>query len=164
MQDMPQIQYEKIDVGGENPQSASLTAPLLKGLNAIEAIKDEIKKNKILYYYINKPYICVFSEKDNKSYCIENILEFKDIFEDESILKCGYKQKEDYILLKQLGIDGKNLMFDTQIAGYILNSNINKYGVEYLANEYLNFDIDKYISDIVGVPRWSSAKCTIKFI
>ena len=36
-------------------------------------------------------------------------------------------------------------MFDVSIAGYILNSNINKYTIEYLANEYLKFDIDEIV-------------------
>ena len=119
-------------------------------MSALNKIKEEIKENKILYYYINKQirHICVFSEKDDKAYCIKDILEFKDIFEDSNILKCGYKQKEDYIFLKNLNIDVKNLMFDIEIAGYILNSNINKYTIEYLANEYIQFDVDAYISSL----------------
>lgn len=36
-------------------------------------------------------------------------------------------------------------MFDIEIAGYILNSNINKYTIEYLAEEYIKFNIDEYI-------------------
>lgn len=81
--------------------------------------------------------ITIFSEKDNKAYFIKDTLLLKEIFEDAEILKIGYKQKEDYILLKQAGIEAKNLMFDIEIAGYILNSNISKYSIEYLANEYL---------------------------
>ena len=63
------------------------------------------------------------------------------LFEDKKILKIGYKQKKDYILLKQIGIIPQNLMFDIEIAGYLLNSNINKYSIEYLASEYLNLDM-----------------------
>ena len=142
---LPDIQYEKT----ENEEQ-------------INKIKEDIRKNKILYYYINKEtaHICAFSEQEGKSYCISNILEFKEIFEDADILKCGYKQKTDYILLKQLDINVKNLMFDIEIAGYILNSNINKYTIEYLANEYLQFEIDEYISDTVGVDVNTSSKET----
>lgn len=64
-------------------------------------------------------------------------MKFKEVFEDSKILKIGYKQEKDYILLKQNGINAQNLMFDIEIAGYILNSNISKYSIEYLANEYL---------------------------
>ena len=38
-------------------------------------------------------------------------------------------------------------MFDIQIAGYILNSNINKYTIEYLSNEYLEIDINDFMQD-----------------
>ena len=91
--------------------------------------------------------ITLFSEKDNKSYRIDDIKQFRDIFENDEILKIGYKQKEDYILLKQEGINPKNLMFDIEIAGYILNSTINKYTIEYLSDEYLKFNLEKYLNE-----------------
>ena len=37
-------------------------------------------------------------------------------------------------------------MFDIEIAGYILNSTNNKYTIEYLSNEYLDFDIESYLN------------------
>ena len=37
-------------------------------------------------------------------------------------------------------------MFDIEIAGYILNSTISKYSIEYLANEYLSFDLEEYLN------------------
>ena len=89
----------------------------------------------------------IYSPKTNKCFSIENIQDFKDIFEDKNILKCSYKQKEEFIILWNKGIEAKNLMFDIAIAGYILNSNINKYTIEYLANEYINFDIAEYLSN-----------------
>ena len=39
-------------------------------------------------------------------------------------------------------------MFDTEIAGYILNSNVSKYPLEYLANEYMEFDIEAYLAEM----------------
>ena len=110
-------------------------------------IKDTIANDKIMYYYLNKNDFIIYIEKDNLCYNIQNILDFKDIFENSDILKCGYKQKEEYIQLWKNGIEAKNLMFDISIAGYILNSNINKYTIEYLANEYLGFDINEYMSE-----------------
>lgn len=116
----------------------------------INKLIKEIKENKKIFYYlvtkntddnkiINKQIlgITIYSEADKKSYFIRNIKQFKEIFENIEILKIGYKLKEDYILLKQEKINPKNLMFDIEIAGYILNSNISKYSIEYLSNEYL---------------------------
>ena len=114
--------------------------------DTLEELKQEIIASKIMYYYLENDSFAVFSEKSNKSYYISKIEDLKEIFENENILKCGYKQKEEYMLLWKNNIDAKNLMFDISIAGYILNSNINKYTIEYLANEYLSFDIDEYLS------------------
>ncbi|MCL2382730.1 MAG: hypothetical protein FWC79_00750 [Oscillospiraceae bacterium] len=111
-------------------------------------IKEAINKDKKIYYYLSNEEISIFIPENNKSYCSKNISDFKEIFENKDILKCGYKQKEDYMLLKGQGIEVDNLMFDVEIAGYILNSNINKYPLEYLSNEYLNFDIEGYMADM----------------
>ena len=64
----------------------------------------------------------IYSEINKKAYFIKDVRRFKEIFEDKEILKIGYKQKEDFILLKQEKINPQNLMFDISIAGYILNS------------------------------------------
>ena len=118
----------------------------------IKEIKKEIISKKIMHYYLDDKDFVIYLEKNNKCYYINKLMEFKDIFEDKNILKCGYKQKEEYILLWKNNINAQNLMFDISIAGYILNSNINKYTIEYLSNEYLNFDIDEYLNSI-GIPQ-----------
>ena len=130
-------------------------------LDKINNLSNQIKENKRIFYYLNVENndnnkiiskkitgITVFSENDKKSYLIKDIEIFKDIFENNEILKIGYKQKEDYILLKQEGIKPQNLMFDIEIAGYILNSTISKYTIEYLANEYMKFDLEEYLNQI----------------
>ena len=110
-------------------------------------LKQEIQENKVIYYYLTEEKFIIYSPKTNKCFSVENVQDFKDIFEDKNILKCSYKQKEEFIILWNKGIEAKNLMFDIAIAGYILNSNINKYTIEYLANEYINFDIAEYLSN-----------------
>lgn len=122
----------------------------INNLEKIDFLIQEILKSKKIFYYLNveKSFnndiieekiigITIYLEKENKAYFIKDILLFKKIFENKEILKIGYKQKKDYILLKQIGIAVRNLMFDIEIAGYILNSNISKYTIEYLSNEYL---------------------------
>ena len=122
-----------------------------------ELLKEITQKKQMFYYLIEKngsgiiksdiEGIAVYSENKKKSYLINNIEPFKAVFEDIDILKVGYKQKRDYILLKQIGIEAKNLMFDVEIAGYLLNSNISKYTIEYLAEEYLKIDVSDYINN-----------------
>ncbi len=110
-------------------------------------LKQEIQENKAMYYYLTEEKFIIYSPKTNKCFFVENVQDFKDIFEDKDVLKCSYKQKEEFIILWDKGIEAKNLMFDIAIAGYILNSNINKYTIEYLSNEYINFDIAEYLSN-----------------
>ena len=110
-------------------------------------LKQEIQENKAMYYYLTEEKFIIYSSKTNKCFSVENVQDFKDIFEDKNILKCSYKQKEEFIILWNKGIEAKNLMFDIAIAGYILNSNINRYTIEYLSNEYINFDISEYLSN-----------------
>jgi DNA polymerase-1 len=128
----------------------------------INNIKELIKKEKVMYYYLETKDLSIEEKTDeiifkkiknlsiyiDKAYYTSDISGFRDIFEDENILKCGYKQKEDHILLKQIGINPSNFMFDIEIAGYILNSNITKYSIEYLANNYLGLNIDEYLSNL----------------
>lgn len=128
--------------------------------NQIDKLLQEIDETKKMYYYIIEKEkqgegilsaviegITIYSEKDNKAYLIKNIETLKPIFENKEILKISYKQKRDYILLKQIGIEPHNLMFDVEIAGYLLNSNISKYTIEYLSEEYLKVNTDALIKE-----------------
>lgn len=84
------------------------------------------EKNEV--YYINKPEV-----------------EFlKRIFEDKDIEKYGFEMNYVYILLKQIGIDVKNLKFDVAIAAYILNSSDGKYPLDKIIEQYLEIDISDF--------------------
>lgn len=137
---------------------------VLEDVSILEKIKDkfyyyfetEDKENNSLHessiqkpIIINKKIINVKFAFENKIYSMDfekNYNELKKIFEDESILKIGYEQKQDYILLKQAGIHSKNFMYDVKIAAYLLNSNSNQYKMKDLAFNYLNLDLDDLIN------------------
>ena len=133
----------------------------LEDKEKVNEIIKEINKNKIIYYLIEQKdsnneklimkkeieAISIYSENDNKVYYIivnNNMNKFKEIFESNDIIKCGYELKEDIILLKQLGIEAQNMSFDIKIAAYILNSVTNQYSIKTLADTYLNINIDNY--------------------
>lgn len=122
-------------------------------------IIENIKNQKVIYYYFEKEekqntdliikskikYINIYDKEKNFVYNIEFKQEnFKDIFENKEILKCGHKIKIDYILLKQENITPENMMYDAEIAAYILNSTINAYSLEEIAKQYLELDISEY--------------------
>ena len=123
----------------------------------IEKIKTTIKEQKTMYFFVeteevNKPEliiekqiksISVYDKQTNTSYYIrkKHLNEFKEIWEDKDILKCSIQLKETYILLLQENIEPQNLMFDVEIAGYILNSISNAHTIQDLAYLYLQADI-----------------------
>lgn len=128
----------------------------------VEKIIKTIKGNKEIIYYIDKAEenqtnsiikqkikgISIFNSKENLCYYISlnnnKIQMFKDIFEDINIKKIGYKQKIDYILLKECGINATEFYYDIEIAAYIINPIENKYNIEKLAIDYLKLDINEY--------------------
>ena len=90
--------------------------------------------------------ISIYSE--NKIYYIASHEGFqeqlKSIFEDEKIEKYGYDLAQDYILLKQIGITMKNIVYDAKIAAYILNPT-SKYTIDVIARDYLEIDNAEYL-------------------
>lgn len=123
-----------------------------------QEILEKIRDQKELYYYfettedydariIKKKIkkINLYSKPEKKVYAMNFEPEnFKEIFENPEILKCGYQIKDDYILLKQAGIEAKNMMFDTRIARYLLNSGANLYALEEIAKQQLDLEIEDY--------------------
>ena len=93
--------------------------------------------------------ISSYKENENTVYSFdfEQVKEYvKNVFENEEILKIGYKTKIDYIALKEQGIEAKNLLRDVKIAGYLLNSATNQYGLDVLAKEYLDIEKADYLA------------------
>ena len=90
--------------------------------------------------------ISIYSE--NKIYYIASHEGFqeqlKSIFEDEKIEKYGYDLAQDYILLKQIGITMKNIVYDAKIAAYILNPT-SKYTIDVITRDYLEIDNAEYL-------------------
>ena len=122
--------------------------------------RDIFENDEKIYYYfekietskkliIKKEIKNLYLAKENKVYVLDFELNkdyIKEIFEDKNILKVGYEQKVDYIILKENGINPENLMYDIRIAGYLLNSVSNAYSIEELARLYLNIDFSSYSS------------------
>lgn len=131
----------------------------------IDNIISKIKENKQIIYYLDKELqkestniinkkinaVSIILEKTVYYINIENqeeIIKFKKIFESEEIEKVSYKIKEDYIILREHGINMQNLSFDIEIAAYLLNPTASKYAIENIANDYLGLDINEYIESL----------------
>ena len=120
---------------------------------------DKIKKEKIIYYYlekedandlsliINKKFKNIYVYIENDGIVYNTSFEkdvWKDLFENKDILKCSHKIKTDYVILKQIGINPENMMYDAEIAAYLLNSVTNAYTIEDIASVYLDMDMIDY--------------------
>lgn len=129
----------------------------------ISEVLRNIENEKIMYYYFETEehkednsliikekikYVNIYIEKENKVYNIEFSKEIlKKVFENKEILKCGNKIKRDYILLKQNDITPENMMYDAEIALYVINSISGAYSIEEIANQYLNLDISNFYAE-----------------
>ena len=124
----------------------------------IRELVDTIKKEKELIYYlgkendfnseniIKKKILNLSIYNNNSVYYIEDInvilSYFKELFENNEIKKIGIKQKEDYILLKQIGINIENMYYDVEIAAYIIDSIQNKFEINEIIKQYLGININ----------------------
>lgn len=134
---------------------------------SIKECLEKVKKlGKIIFYFgledTQKQYqiiksdissICIYNYEENQVYYINKkgqeeqfINMIKDIFEDEKIEKYGYEINNIYIILKQMGITIKNIKYDVTVGAYILNPSDGKYPIDGLCEEYLEINVDDYLS------------------
>ena len=90
--------------------------------------------------------IAIYNEKN--IYYMKRTQEFeeklKKVFEDEKIEKYGYNLAQDYILLKQIGITMKSIVYDAKIAAYILDPT-SKYEIDIIVRDYLEINNDELL-------------------
>ncbi len=80
---------------------------------------------------------------------IKKILdEFRNVLEDERILKSGQNIKFDIIVLKNYGLELKGEVFDTMLAHYLIQPE-QRHNMDYLAEVYLNYKPVK-IENLIG--------------
>ena len=131
-----------------------------KHFEIVETTKiPNLKENKLYYFLqtkesdnlediIKKEITGISLYSENKIYYIGSHDGFKEqlknIFEDEQIEKYGYDLAQDYILLKQIGITMKNIVYDAKIAAYIINPT-SKYTMDVIARDYLEIDNAEYL-------------------
>jgi DNA polymerase-1 len=112
--------------------------------------EDDFKKLKSLLLNKQRADFTVFYKEDSiaiVSFIIEGsifVLKkkpgfegfFKEILEDENIEKRVHDSKRLFNFAENNGIDLKNIVFDTMLAGYLLNPSSQSYDLERLYLEY----------------------------
>lgn len=134
--------------------------------NKIDELIKNIKEEKKLIYFLGKENtselkniikkkiisITIYIPKNKTSYYIkindinEFVSKFKKIFEDTNIKIYGYKLNEDYVILKELGINEEKLTYDAEIAVYVLNPS-TKYNLEEIIEQYLEINVGDFIEN-----------------
>lgn len=99
-------------------------------------------------------------EKNVIYYAKTNEEQIKKIFESENIEKYGHNLIEDYVILRQNGIMFKNMVFDIEIAAYLVNPTNSKYNISILANQYLNIDMNDYLEKM-GIDKNQNKQITL---
>ncbi len=107
----------------------------------INQTNEEIISKEItaIYIYGEKT---IYEIKVNRDILFKH---FKNILENENILKYGHHLSEDFVLFKQIGIYLKGIYFDAKVAGYNLNPTSSHYELDELSKQYLNLDIPQYL-------------------
>lgn len=110
----------------------------------------DLKENTNNEDIIKKDIIGISIYNDNKIYYISKNDNFyndlKKVFEDEKIEKYGYDLAQDYILLKQIGITMKNIVYDAKVSAYILNPT-SKFTFDAIVKDYLEIDNSEYLQE-----------------
>ena len=70
--------------------------------------------------------------------CQACLSEFKEIFENEKIAKCGQNLKYDILVLNWYGIRVKGELFDTMLAHYLIDPD-SRHNIDLLAENYLSY-------------------------
>ena len=102
-------------------------------------IKKEIKSISV---YTGGKSVFFIAIQDSRKFT----LKFKEIFEDEKIAKYGFELSQDYVMLRELSINMKNLIYDAKIAAYVINPTV-KYNLSDIIAQYLEIDVNEFLSE-----------------
>jgi DNA polymerase-1 len=113
----------------------------------IEQTNDLIKKNKALDFiviYDNNKISMISLIFKESIFLIKkpgDFLEFfKSVLENKTIKKRTHDAKQLFYTLKKYQINPQNIVFDTMLAGYLLNPSAPSYDLEYLCAEHADMD------------------------
>jgi DNA polymerase-1 len=88
-----------------------------------------------------------------KAYYVPYNEEFLDLLkpalEDDAIMKVGQHIKFDMLVLRKHGVEVKGKLFDTMLAAYLLNPDMNSYKLDLLSERYLHYHMQP-ITDLIG--------------
>lgn len=91
----------------------------------------------------------------NRQEALEYVDIFKPLYEDPEILKIGQNIKYDYMVLRNYGVDLQGRMFDTMLAHYVWQPEL-QHNMDYMAETLLNYQT-VHIEELIG-PKGKNQK------
>ena len=91
----------------------------------------------------------------NRQEALEYVDIFKPLYEDPEILKIGQNIKYDYMVLRNYGVDLQGRMFDTMLAHYVIQPEL-QHNMDYMAETLLNYQTI-HIEELIG-PKGKNQK------
>ena len=135
----------KYEIVRDEEKVSEVIDKVSKTKELIYAFETKEKKNDELIIKKEIKYINIYDQENNTVYNLEFNKKVKSLFADKEILKVGHALKEDYILLKQIGIKPNNMMFDAKVAAYLINASTGAYSIGDIARVYLEIEIEDLI-------------------
>ncbi|MCL2792878.1 MAG: DNA polymerase I [Spirochaetaceae bacterium] len=139
-------------------------------LNALDSLIKKVKEKKIFSFDIETDGLDTFTANpvgfsiafesgigyyiplraDEKEILSESLVKnrLRLLLEDKSLKLIGQNIKFDYKVLRKWGIKPLNVWFDTMIAAWLLNTRLLSFGMDYLAEYYLDYKTISY-KDVV---------------
>ncbi|MDN5203882.1 DNA polymerase I [Fulvivirgaceae bacterium BMA10] len=87
-------------------------------------------------YHAKEAYYIPIPDDQNEAKKI--VAEFKEVLEDEKILKIAQNLKYDVLVLKKYGVEVKGPTFDTMLAHYLIEPD-GKHNMDVLSENYLHY-------------------------
>ncbi|MBN2259566.1 MAG: DNA polymerase I [Clostridiales bacterium] len=122
---------------------------IVKEYNTEDLLKKIIEKKELIFKTLSIKQSLITYEivmigilLDKSIYIVEDLNFLKSAFEDETIDKIGFTLKEDYLILKSMGIELSGLKEDLLIGHYLLYPDRTSTDIEKLSLHLLNVEME----------------------
>ncbi len=84
----------------------------------------------------------------------------RELLENPRVQKCGQNIKYDYEVLREHGVTITPVSFDTMLASYVLNPTARQHGLDFLALQHFNYQMQP-ITDLIGTGKSQKSFATV---
>ncbi len=119
----------------------SSTIPDVVTIYSEEELIKEIKKVDDIAIHNYENYLYFYNEKFNNIIKIDSVI-VKDCLGSINTNIISYDSKQIYKIFMNNSAKIKNINYDVVLAGYVLDSTVGKYNINYFCKKYLDIELD----------------------